>query len=561
MAHDRTKVSRQHVQTKSIVRIALTRAPYHFRLRTLATVAHPVKRCLSISGRSEQSFIERSVGYIGRDLRGTGQLGPVSRSLDSLPTRLSHFDRGTGKDGNFIAAGWLHHSRRCLSRRPLPHSGNVQLPCSGPADHIAVWSVMDFQLPCVAAEFHDCHGCAIHRSDGGVRSPDSPRSACRRPAALPAHPDGSGCRHCLFDSICRFVFDSLALSLFRVALGPNWRLWPWVAGGLSAAAAVIAPIMIRNAQTIGSWRGGHTDGGGLPPFVVLFNFFKAAFEIVLGSNAKWRLDVWAATFLFAAAYLVVRQYRAMRRGQEPSGQPAFAPQALTWIAIISGIYALGIILTELTAFAWDTRYYFPLYPLALVCLGVFLTPASNARSRIACAACAISLLVYNARSIAGPGFASEAIRVNPWLQQEVEPGVSMKMWLKGHATGGEAVVATDGQAVQYLTGLPVVAVIPAHISTRKWDEASLRDLMRRFRASYVLVFPGAGPNDVIEQRIPLFKGLTKGSAPSWLAVAARSRDGLLYSCADCMTGSANPATGQQPPFGSRSSSSSSERAH
>ncbi len=332
-----------------------------------------------------------------------------------------------------------------------------------------------------------------------------------------------------------FLIPSLCL-YFAWRLARNWRLWPWVAGGLAAAAAVIAPIMIRNARTIGSWRGGHTDGGGLPPFLVLFNFFKAAFDVVLGSNAKWRLDVWAATFLLAAAYLIVRQFRVLRSGQAPAGLPAFAPQALTWIAVVSGIYALGIILTELTAFAWDTRYYFPLYPLALVCLGVFLTPASDARSRIAFAACAISLLVFNARSVAGPLWASEATRVNPWLQQEVEPGVSMKMWLRDHATGGEAVVATDGQAVHYLTGLPVLAVIPAYISTRKWDEASLLHLMRQFRAPYVLVFPGAGPNDVIEQRIPLFKALTMGSAPSWLTVAARSRDGLLYSCADCVSG-------------------------
>jgi hypothetical protein len=332
-----------------------------------------------------------------------------------------------------------------------------------------------------------------------------------------------------------FLIPSLCL-YFAWRIARNWRLWPWVAGGLSAAAAIIAPIMIRNALIIGSWRGGHTDGGGLPPFVVLFNLFKAPFEIVLGSNARWRLDIWAVTFLVAAAYLVVRQYRAIRRGQASAGLPDFAPQALTWIAIISGIYALGIILTELTAFAWDTRYYFPLYPLALVCLGVFLTPASDARSRIACAACAISLLVFNARSIAGPFFPSPSIRVNRWLQQEVEPGVSMKMWLRGHATGGEAVVSVDGAAVHYLTGLPVLSVIPANITTLKWDEARLRDRMRRFRASYVLVFPGADPNDLVEQRIPLFKGLTMGSAPSWLAVAARSRDGLLYSCADCAGG-------------------------
>jgi hypothetical protein len=190
----------------------------------------------------------------------------------------------------------------------------------------------------------------------------------------------------------------------------------------------------------------------------------------------------------------------------------------------------------LTAFAWDTRYYFPLYPLALICLGVFLTPAADARSRTACAACAISLLVFNARSVAGPFFPSSAIRANRWLQQEVEPGVSMKTWLQGHATGGEAVVATEGEAVHYLTGLPVLSVIPADITTLKWDEAKLRDRMRRFRASYVLVFPGAAPNDLDEQRIPLFKGLTIGSAPSWLTVAARSRDGLLYSCADCVGG-------------------------
>jgi hypothetical protein len=332
-----------------------------------------------------------------------------------------------------------------------------------------------------------------------------------------------------------FLIPSFCL-YFAWRVARNWRLWPWAAGGLLAAAAIIAPIMIRNAQTIGYWRGGHAEGGGLPPFVVLFNLFNAAFEIVLGPNAKWPLDIWTAVFLLAAAYLAVRQYRVFRRRQGSAGLPAFAPQALTWIAIISGIYALGIILTELTAFAWDTRYYFPLYPLALVCLGVVLTPASDARSRIACAACAISLLVFNARSVAGPFFPSPAIRVNRWLQQEVEHGVSMKMWLQGHATGGEAVVAADGQAVHYLTGLPVLSVIPADVSTLKWDEAKLRDRMLRFRASYVLVFPGAGPNDVVEQRIPLFKGLTMGSAPSWLTVAARSRDGLLYFCADCVSG-------------------------
>jgi hypothetical protein len=358
-----------------------------------------------------------------------------------------------------------------------------------------------------------------------------------------------------------FLIPTLCL-YFAWRWACNRRLWPWVAGGLLAAAMVIAPIMIRNAQTIGSWRGGHTDGGGLPPVVVLFYFFKAVLEVPLGPIATWRLGVSTVTLLLGAAYLVVRQVRVSRRVQGSAGPPAFTRQTVTWMAILSAIYALGIILTELTAFAWDTRYYFPLYPLALVGLGVFLTPASNVRSRIACAICAISLLAYNARSVGGPFYSSPAIRMESWLQQEVEPGVSMKTWLQRHARGGEGLVSVDGQAVHFVTGLPVLSIIPAYISTRKWDEAMLRDLMRRFKAPYVLVFPGAGPNDVVEQRIPLFKGLAMGSAPSWLTVAARSRDGLIYSCGDCVNElAANRATGQRPPFASRLSSSSNERAH
>jgi hypothetical protein len=285
----------------------------------------------------------------------------------------------------------------------------------------------------------------------------------------------------------------------------------------------------------GSWKGGFNSGQANSVRMVVVESAKASYHLVFGNRMKARLDVWAAVFALSALTLVWQIVRAWQFPSNAYHFPKSARPALVWIGIVSASYFGGIILTGLNTIAFDAlRYDLPLLPLLLVLCGVLFQLAGPGIGRIAASVCVLCLVLINVRGLNASPLPGQAEEVAKLLGEQVEPGISMQRWLQNTLPPKATLVATDGQAVHYVLGQPVVSIIEPKFSRHFWDEAGIRTLMRQRRISYFLLFPGAPPDSVPEQQsTPFLKALSAGRPPSWLSVAARTPDVILYRCPDC----------------------------
>jgi hypothetical protein len=348
----------------------------------------------------------------------------------------------------------------------------------------------------------------------------------------------------LMGTVTGFAFWTRYAGLFLVpafALYIGWRclqvrwVWPWAAAAVLVAGVLIGIILLRNTQVTGSWKGGFNSGQANTLRTVVVESAKAAYHLVFGNRAKARLDVWVVIFTLSSLALFWRIVQNWRLSSDAYRFPKSARPALVWVGVVSASYAGGIILTGLKTIAFDAlRYDFPLLPLLLILCGVLFQLAGPGIGRIAASVCVLCIAMINIRGLNAPPPVGQAEQVANLLREQVQPGISMRRWLQNALPPNATLVATDGQAAHYVLGQPVLSIIEPKFSRYFWDEAGVRSLMRQRRTSYFLLFPGAPPDSVPEQQsTPFLKALSAGQPPSWLNVAARTPDVILYRCPDC----------------------------
>lgn len=318
-----------------------------------------------------------------------------------------------------------------------------------------------------------------------------------------------------------------------------WRAWrtptarSLAFGGAAMAALLAIPILVRNTVITGTWRGGHSSGNGHTVAEVAREFLTAPFHIGLGDNAPISTGLWTALLLATGCFLVWT-LAARWKTPPPPVWPAYTLPALVWFAILSGGYVAGIVLTELTTIAAATHYYLPVYPIVLIAAGMAFRLATSVRARVALVLCVLPVLAVNALSVVYPRSLSSEREVARLMNGEVEPGVPLRQWLQGRLRPGSVLFSTNGQAVYWVLRQPVVSIIDGGSTSQEWTPAALRDLMAKYRATYLMVFPAADRYAVLEQyNIPLFGQLAAGESPEWLRIAARTPGVIVYECSGC----------------------------
>lgn len=304
-------------------------------------------------------------------------------------------------------------------------------------------------------------------------------------------------------------------------------------GGLLAAAVLVASIQIRNAIDTGSWRGAFNNPGTHTLAGVTADTARSFLHYVVGSRLPLRFDVWTPILAlsFLAALLFVVQAWRHRRAQT---QGAWVP--LAWTVFIGLTYVGGVFAAAVSTIAGDLpRYYFPSYPLFLTCAAVLFSAAAVGFRSLAIVLFVASTLIVQGRDFSVPVAQPDWILTRSYLDEpEPQTGMPMIDWLRNRLMPGETLLAVEGQAVHYLIERPVIAVVPARDTARRKDDVGFHDLMRQRRTRYLLVFPGAPPDRVLEQTSYAFmNSLASGDAPPWLRLAARTRDAAVYECADC----------------------------
>jgi len=153
---------------------------------------------------------------------------------------------------------------------------------------------------------------------------------------------------------------------------------------------------------------------------------------------------------------------------------------------------------------------------------------------MAVAALVLSVVVAQSRSLMVHPPLPPHILTGAELQQEVEPGISMRQWLVDRLPSSSTIVSVNGQAVHYLLKRPVVCITEPDNSNRQLDEAAIHAQMKQFSARYLLLFPGDDSFGASSQKsIPFMRTLILGNVPDWLKLAASTRNTMVFECGDC----------------------------
>ena len=286
--------------------------------------------------------------------------------------------------------------------------------------------------------------------------------------------------------------------------------------GLVAAALLVGSIQIRNAIYSGSWQGGFKSAGGRHTVAgMAVDSVKAFLHLLTGDRVPLHLNVWTVLLLLSAVALVFTM-----RNLQPS---------LGWVAFLGAAYVGGIFVATLATIAGDLpRYYFPVYPLFLACV------AAMSRRPLAVGAFVIAALAVQGPNLFVHPDQPDWVLTRSYLSEADESGGSLLDWLRNHVGPNETILAVEGQALHYVLQRNVVAVVPARDTTRRSDEEGFHTLMRQNKTRYLVVFPGAPADRVLEQTSYAFmSSLAVGNAPPWLRLAARTRDAAVYECPDC----------------------------
>lgn len=330
-----------------------------------------------------------------------------------------------------------------------------------------------------------------------------------------------------------FLFLPLLLYLvWRYAL--NSRSGPYALGSAALTGLLMAPVTIRNVVFAHSWNSGFANGRHTPWKDVFSDTLKAPDHIVFGDSVVARFSIWMGIILLSLFVVLWRALANRHRGLAPTRLDETKLTILAWLLVYTVTFTAGILAAELSTYAAsEVRYNFPVFPLVLLMCAFLFQLASDKIGRVAALACVLSVAVLDARSLMVPHPPDQSSLPADLLQQQVQPGVSMRTYIEKTLPARSVLIATEGQAVYYLLKRPVVSIIEPQYSLHAWDEADFRSVMQSFRAQYVLVFPGAGKVRAPEQQAsPFLQALTAGNPPDWLIQAARSPGAILYRRAD-----------------------------
>ncbi len=395
-----------------------------------------------------------------------------------------------------------------------------------------VWSVNSNALDFGVSVATDCLFTALLAGVCALVAYDIRNLARPRPVVLLAIGALTGAEYWLRQPGLFLLLPLCLYLVWRGSLDSRSRPYAW--GAFIIAGLLMAPVTIRNVVLTHSWNSGFANGRHTPWKAVLSDTLKAPYHILFGDSAVARFNVWTAIFLLSAFVIVWRAYAQRRRGIASSGLAENSGTTLGWLFVYAVTFTAGILAAELSTYAAsEVRYNFPVFPLVLVGFAVLFHLADGRIGRIAAVICVLSVAMIDTRSVLAARLPGQSSLPADLLQQQVEPGVSIRNYIDKTVPHNSVLVATEGQAVYYLLKRPVVSIIEPQYSLHTWSESDLKQVMQSFGARYFLVFPGADNVRAPEQEAsPFLHALAEGEPPAWLTVAARTPGVILYRRSD-----------------------------
>lgn len=322
---------------------------------------------------------------------------------------------------------------------------------------------------------------------------------------------------------------------FRILQNRQRKFW---LAALAATGAIVGAGMLRSLLQTGVWQAGDKRDRLHPVLEVLRTFVRAIHHVLLGDGTVFWLGLFVLSGgVLVAALLVITN----RSGRVPWFASFPAPLWFLGVAYSVGMFYLGIVST----ISFGSRMFFPLLPVLVLWISACAVAAARmmtgpTRRRALLAAFVVSTAGYvwlNARSLAQPLAPAPHEGVALWLGRPMENGLTVRQWMERHLAPGQTLVASEGQALAYVTGYPVVSLVGNAFSAQRWEEDAVRGVMQHYSAPYLVVFPFASPDQIpVQSQSALLARLShrgRADTPEWLNLVADNGMARVFYCAGC----------------------------
>lgn len=329
-----------------------------------------------------------------------------------------------------------------------------------------------------------------------------------------------------------FLFVTVAVYLAWGAYNRRDRRSLTALSCLALPATMIGLLMFRNTMVTGTWKGRDMRVIDPSSATVLKQFCASTYHLFFGQEMATRLNPLQVTLGLGLILLIIMLGRGAADSAIRSALSSPFPRArllLTYVAIYN---------TALIYLGWvhviglDTRFFYPLLAVYLVLFGLMFTrlwTSASARSApLAWTTCALiigaSYLGMNLEDPMAQRWHSPHVAV-----QESFADTNLRSWFDAHVPDDAVIVATNGQATSYALKRRTVSLVSTHYSDQHWGEDEVHAVMRRYKADFLIVYPGLDPNvDPVQEDSKFLQALAAGYRPQWLELAVEGSGVLIF---------------------------------
>jgi hypothetical protein len=330
------------------------------------------------------------------------------------------------------------------------------------------------------------------------------------------------------------VFGASCYSVWRLIWQREHRkLWICSVG---VSFLVIACNVARNASVAG--RIGVQRGGVLNPISsVLHNFVAVWYHLFLGNHrAHFDLPI-ALVFLCVLVMFALRMVVQRREIERGRATFLFKTPSMQILGAVVIVYCAGIVFAQTyTPLELGSRYFFPVLPIAILMLASFLQPLPiGVIGEIPITALILILVCSyatdNMKQLARTGTVFPHTVLTSYFGEVTSDGSTAMTWVQRSVPPDAVIVATEGQATAYLLKRTTICLASRQYTNQLWTEDSVYKLMRMYKASFLIVYPGltqANDSDSVQVESEFIHGLLFQKYPCWLSIATRTPHVVVY---------------------------------
>nr|WP_221376620.1 hypothetical protein [Actinoplanes polyasparticus] len=317
-----------------------------------------------------------------------------------------------------------------------------------------------------------------------------------------------------------FVLAGIVLALLIVlATARTRRAVNSLLAVVLPAGLIIAPLIARNVLLAGTWQGGNTVAGADGAARTLLKT-AAGLVRLAGGDGTSTVAVVAQVTVAVFAVAVLAKLRNWPRDPD-----------LNVAATVIAVYIAAIVVAALRSpIDIGARLLFPVLPLIALTGGMLMGRMPKRRPRPAWAALGVcAYLVAGCTTIDLP-YRPPHDGVDQKLAAPLADGSRVRDWLAARIGPEAPVMAADSQATSYALHRPVVGMSESRYSAFRWDEATIANVMRKYRCRYLILYPDLdeGSGKTVQSESPFIESLLAGRSVAGFPVATRSREVIVF---------------------------------